>query len=378
MVSPALADLPPAPRPGPAPLAAARAWALPASTVLPFALLVALLISTQFLFQPFVWRNWPVDEVLLGWLDLLRDRAITALAIGVMLIVAGRVRVHGTLALAGLSVAAVAFGATLGELGPVLLDGHRDTYDLQRAASRVVQWTVVGSSIAAMVDLWRRSTQGRATAQAAELQRSQIERQMAQMQLQLLRSRIEPHFLFNTLATVRRLHQTDPVQGARLLDQFLSYLRMTLTMQDAARGTLGQEIGLVRAYLNVVAMRMAGRLTLQWDVPDELLGCELPPLTIATLVENALKHGIAPLPEGGSIEISVRADGAMLEVSVADTGVGFQGSSTGGSGIGLANIRARLATLYGEDSSLELSNQPPHGILARMRLPQRHVDGVEP
>lgn len=359
----------------PTPVNSARGWVLPASTVLPFALLVALVISTQFLFQPFVWRNWPVDEVLLGWLDILRDRAITALAIGLMLMAAGRIAVRSASARMGLSLAAIAIGAVAGEMCVALLAGRGALQDMHLAVGRVLQWTVVGGSIAAMVYLWRGSAQVRADMQAAELRRSQIERQMAQLRLQSLRSRIEPHFLFNTLATVRRLHQTDPVQGARLLDQFLSYLRMTLESEDAGRGTLGQEIDLVTAYLNVAAMRMSGRLTLHWDVPDELRACDLPPLTIATLIENAVKHGIAPQPEGGSIEVRARALGVWLEVSVADTGVGFDTSGSGGTGIGLANIRARLATLYGAEAALELQNNMPRGAIARMRLPRR-VKGV--
>ena len=105
---------------------------------------------------------------------------------------------------------------------------------------------------------------------------------------------------------------------------------------------------------------------------SELRGCELPPLLIASLVENAVKHGIAPRPEGGMIEVAARAVGALLEVTVADTGAGFSGS--GGSGIGLLNTRARLATLYGAAGTLTLENNRPSGVLARMRLPRRGAE----
>ena len=191
------------------------------------------------------------------------------------------------------------------------------------------------------------------------LRRSQADSQVAQLRLQSLRSRIEPHFLFNTLATVRRLHHTDPADGARLLGHFLSYLRLTLASETAQHATLGDEIDLVGAYLHIVALRMSGRLKLRWDVSAELRGCELPPLLIASLVENAVKHGIAPRPEGGMIEVAARAVGALLEVTVADTGAGFSGS--GGSGIGLLNTRARLATLYGAAGTLTLENNRPSG-----------------
>jgi signal transduction histidine kinase len=352
-----------------APAAGVRAWDLPASVVLPGALLVALLFSTQYLFQPFVWRHWPVDEVLLGWLDVLRDRAITALAIGMALLAAGHVPLRSAGARAACLVAAIAIGALGGELAPVALDPRGAAHDLHLALARALQWTVVGGSIAAMFYVWRQSVNVRTAVQAAELRSAQVERQLAQVRLQVLRSRIEPHFLFNTLATVRRLHQTDPAQGARLLGHFLSYLRLTLTNDHEGRTTLGQELDLLDAYLNVVAMRMSGRLTLRWEVPPALRTCELPPLSVATLVENAVKHGIAPRPEGGEIEIRAVASGGMLEVSVADTGVGFTGS--GGTGIGLASIRARLNTLYGAAASLSLENNLPCGVRARLRMPMR-------
>lgn len=270
---------------------AARAWDLPAAVVLPGALLVAVLISTQFLFQPFVWRNWPVDEVLLGWFDVLRERAVTALAIGIALVAVGRVQSCRPSTRALLLCLAIACGAAVGELAPVAADERTTTHDLHLALGRVLQWTLVGCSIAAMVTLWRRSVQVHAAVQAAELRRSQVESQLAQMRLQWLRSRIEPHFLFNTLATVRRLHHTDPAQGARLLAHFLSYLRMTLASEHLQHATLGQEIDLVEAYLGIVALRMSGRLAVRCDVPENLRCCDLPPLTIATLVENAVKHG---------------------------------------------------------------------------------------
>ena len=139
--------------------------------------------------------------------------------------------------------------------------------------------------------------------QATELRRAQMERQIAQSRLQMLRSQIEPHFLFNTLATVRRLHHTEPAQGAQLLTHFLDYLRLTLPTLHDEGATLGQEIDLVQAYLGVVAVRMSGRLQVSFEVSDELRACEFPALSIATLVENAVKHGIAPAPEGGAIQV---------------------------------------------------------------------------
>jgi hypothetical protein len=274
MLSPAL----PAASPAPSALVATemRAWSPPASIVLPGALLVALLLSTQYLFQPFVWRNWPVDEVLLGWFDVASSRALTAVAIGLAVLAAGHVRTQRGSVRVALMAGAIAAGAAAGELLPLLFIARMGPHDLELALGRALQAAVVGCSVAAMFALWRRSAEGRRALQAAELRASQVEQQSAQLRLQALRSRIEPHFLFNTLATVRRLHNTDPAQGARLLDQFTAYLRWTLATEQAHQTRLGQEVDLVHAYLSVVATRMSGRLALHWDVPEALRDCVVP------------------------------------------------------------------------------------------------------
>jgi hypothetical protein len=199
--------------PGAMPVRASARW--PLRPVLGACILIAMLMSMQYLVQPFVWRNWPWDDVLAGWLDIARDRIVVATCIGIALVAASR------LPLATSRGRAVTFGAAI----------------------------------------------------------------------------------------------------------------------------LGMEIDLASAYLGVVAQRMDGRLALRLDVSADLRGEPFPALTIATLVENAVKHGIAPAPGGGTISVTARRQGRMLQVEVADTGVGFSGTS--GSGIGLANIRARLSALYG-------------------------------
>ncbi len=213
-----------------------------------------------FLFQPFVWRSWPVDEVLLGWMEVVRDRLVVALAVGLALIGAGRVPARTPAEHALLLGAAVVFGAAAGEVALIAFGALGAPGDARSLFGHVLRWCVIGGSVAAMFFLWRRTADASAAVQAAELRRSQTERQIAQARLQALRSQIEPHFLFNTLATVRRLHHTEPGQGAQLLASFLDYLRLTLpTLRDAS-STLGQEIDLVQAYLGVVAVRMSGRL----------------------------------------------------------------------------------------------------------------------
>jgi hypothetical protein len=329
---------------------------------------VAAAMSTQLLFQPFVWRNFSWDEVLQAWLELAGQRLAVALPIAALIALASRAPARSALARAALLVAAIPAGALAGEAALVLAGSLDAPPGAASVLARAAQWTLLALSSAALYYLWRRGALLRAQAQATELRRARGERELVQAQLQALRSQIEPHFLFNTLATLRRLHQTEPRQGARLLAHFLDYLASTLPQRHQGHGTLGQEVDLVRAYLGMIEVRMAGRLRIELDVPAELRACEFPALTLATLVENAVKHGIGPAPDGGVITVQARRlSDARLEVVVADTGVGFSGS--GGSGVGLANIRSRLQTLYGAAGALALAANTPRGVRATMRLP---------
>jgi hypothetical protein len=319
------------------------------------------------LFQLFVWRNWPWDEVLAGWFEVARDRVIVALAIGLALILAGRASARGLRSRSALLALAILAGAAIGEVALLTGGAQGAPTDPGAVLGRVARWGIVAGCVAAMWFLWRRAAETSARAQAIELRRVQLARQAMEARLEALRGQIEPHFLFNTLATVRRLQQIEPEQGASLLAHFVDYLRSAQPAHQGEGNTLGQEIDLARAYLGVVAQRMAGRLQVAFDVPDELRSLPFPSLTIATLVENAVKHGVAPAPAGGRITVTVRRTGATLDATVADTGVGFRGTS--GSGIGLANIRLRLQTLYGSAGVLRLHGNLPNGVSASMHLP---------
>ncbi len=358
----------PAPMP---PLASAPASGalhqVPALTVLACALVVALMMSTQYLIQPFVWRNWPWDEVLAGWTVVLRDRAVVAGAIAMALVAAGRLPLATLRARALALGLAIVMGAAAGELALRVGGASGAAASTAALLSQVARWSVIAGCVATMWSLWRGVAETSAAAQAVELRSAQLERRATEARLEALRGQIEPHFLFNTLATVRRLQQVDPAQGAQLLAHFVTYLHSAQPAQPNASDTLGQEIDLARAYLGVVAQRMGGRLQVRFDVADELRPHPFPLLTIATLVENAVKHGIAPAPDGGLISVTVRRSGTAIEALVTDTGVGFTGQS--GSGIGLANIRARLSTLYGSAGTLTLQANTPSGVRAAMRLP---------
>lgn len=204
---------------------------------------------------------------------------------------------------------------------------------------------------------------------AAELARLTLQGELAEARAQLLRAHVEPHFLFNALANASQLLKTDAAAARHLLRELMRYLEEALPRLRSERSTLAREGELVRAYLAVFQVRMGPRLKAELDLPAELLGCEVPPLTLLTLVENAIRHGLQPLVEGGSITVSARADGDKLQLVVADTGRGM-GSGLG-DGSGLTNLRARLRSAFGAEAGLALRVNDTHGLVATVTLPLR-------
>ena len=191
----------------------------------------------------------------------------------------------------------------------------------------------------------------RAAQNMAELKRKEAEyhrmsQQVTEAKLSALQAQVEPHFLYNTLASVQALTEVDPQQANAMTGHLIQYLRNALPKMRESVSTVGQEIELVRAYLNILQMRMGKRLAFEIDVPPELLEAPFPPLMLPSLVENAIKHGLEPQREGGRVVIRATESNGVLRLSVLDSGRGF--AETVGSGVGLANIRERLAALYGD------------------------------
>ena len=330
------------------------------------ALFVAMLKSTQFLFQPFVWQNWSVGAVLIGWADLARDNGVVAVAMALMLRVCLRRRMSGKTMLA-VTIAAAAAGALCGEWLLMIIDRQAAAVDTAALMARVLRWAMIAGILGLAYVFWRRDMAVAAGVRSATRRRARADRALAAAQLQALRRQIEPHFLFNTLATVRQMAQSDPKGGQRLLSHLLNFVRRTLVSAEETRSTLGQEIELSEAYLGVYRERLAGRMTFFVAIGDDLKDLACPPLTVATLVENAIKHGISPSVDGGHVSITARRDGDAVVIEVADTGAGFTGLS--GNGTGLANIRARLAALYGPAAGCQLQANTPRGVIASLRLP---------
>jgi sensor histidine kinase YesM len=245
-------------------------------------------------------------------------------------------------------------------------------------ALRVLRWSTMALATGGLLLAWRSTLRADNALRRAEQQRLAANMQLADLRLQALQSQIEPHFLFNTLATARRLGDTDPRQCADLLEHLHDFVRLgRAAAPGRMRWSLDNELELARAYLGVIEMRMGGRLRLRYDIAADTGGCEVPPLALATLVENAVKHGITPSAAGGEIAISAHREGRpegggrpRLVLRVADTGVGFGAAAAGGgTGIGLANTRARLHNLYGREAALELQPLQPSGVRATIRMP---------
>jgi sensor histidine kinase YesM len=214
-----------------------------------------------------------------------------------------------------------------------------------------------------------RDTQARAERLSFELERSTLEKQALDARLKLLNAQIEPHFLFNTLANVQELVESGSPRAAPVLRSLIAYLRAAMPKLHAGPSTLADEAGLVRAYLELMHMRMPDRLEYSVEIPESLGRIAFPTMGLLTLVENAIHHGIDPSESGGRISVvASRGEGEdALRVVVTDTGAGLCESAQPGTG--LENLRARLRAFFGSAASLELHENAPHGLRAEIRVP---------
>lgn len=208
----------------------------------------------------------------------------------------------------------------------------------------------------------------RSQAMAFALERGELERSALDSRLRLLQAQVQPHFLFNTLANVRELVVSGSPQAATLLDSLIAYLRAAVPRLNEPATTVEQELKLVRAYLELMYMRMPDRLQFEVQADAAAMGLRCPPTTLLTLVENAVRHGIDPGEEGGRIEVRVRVQDGRCRAEVVDTGVGLQGAAEG-LGTGLATLRERLQLVFGTDAQLRLRPQEPHGVRAEVDFP---------
>ena len=240
-------------------------------------------------------------------------------------------------------------------------------------ASAIVKTTYKGRMQAEV-----KAAQATETAEAESLKRQVIEARMAAMQAQ-----IEPHFLFNTLASIDHLIETDPPRASTMQKNLIALLRASMPTMREASGSeggggvrdLGRELAVIRPYLEILKVRMEERLATEIVVPEGLLSAQFPPMMVQTLVENAIKHGLEPKAEGGTLRLVAEIVHGNLQVTVADTGLGFGKAATAGTGVGLANIRERLQLLYGPKARLTVAENKPGGTLVTITVPYRTVEG---
>ncbi len=211
-------------------------------------------------------------------------------------------------------------------------------------------------------------------AQATEVAESEsLKRQVVEARMAAMQAQVEPHFLFNTLASIEHLIETDPARAGKMQRNLIALLRASMpSMREAnaqAARDLGRELTMIRPYLEILKVRMEERLQTEVSIADGLLSADFPPMMLQSLVENAIKHGLEPKADGGLLSVRAEIVHGKLAVTVSDTGVGFGKGPTAGTGIGLSNIRERLALLYGNKASLSITEPAGGGTSVTITVP---------
>lgn len=237
---------------------------------------------------------------------------------------------------------------------------------------RIVQTILFGllfGSIISYIFISREKiSAGNALLMEEKFKRLALEKKAVETEFQFLQSQIEPHFLFNTLSNVMSLIDTSPGRAKTMLGDFVSFLRSSLSLRRDSTITISQEMDLISNYLNILRVRMGDRLKVDISVHEDVREHPIPPLLIQPLVENAVKHGLEPKPEGGAIAVICESRSGKVRIEVSDSGRGI-GDSVGGTGIGLANIEKRLNLLYGSKGRLTLHERKPSGVTAVIEIP---------
>jgi len=221
----------------------------------------------------------------------------------------------------------------------------------------------------------RRVADRRRGEQASAIQAAS-DKELTVARLSRLHAQVEPHFLYNTLASAQLLTRSDPERAEQMLGHLIQYLRNSLPDADDAMSSLGMELERALAYLEILKIRMGPRLSVQVDVPEHLRATPMPSMMLQTLVENAIKHGLEPRTGGGTVWIRARrGEDGMVSVTVADDGEGFN-SKNSGTGIGLTNVRERLRLMFGGQATLSVIANFPAGVAATISVPAADASHV--
>ncbi len=232
-------------------------------------------------------------------------------------------------------------------------------------------WLGSGAILVAGYVFYLRAQAAGEEARGAQLRRSALETQQLATRLRLLQAQVEPHFLFNTLASIDHLIEVDAPRASRMQKNLIALLRASMPAMRESAATLGRELQVVRPYLEILKVRMEDRLRAEIDVAEGLYSADFPPMVLQSLVENAIKHGLEPKPEGGTLRVEAEVAHGKLVVSVADTGVGFGRAATVGTGTGLNSIRERLTLIYGAQAELRIGENSPTGTRVSVVVPYK-------
>jgi sensor histidine kinase YesM len=326
----------------------------------------------------------PSLERFARWLLIAESIGMSCVTIGTLLSRFPRLRRYKP-AIAHLFISGIAIpiGYVIGSSFAYTVLGE-PTPILQSEPRRFV--ALIATALAAMfivyLDAMRQRIEYEATA------RVEAQRLAGESQLRMLRAQLEPHMLFNTLANLRTLVDVDPKLAQSMIDQIILYFRSALAASREESVSLRQEFAQLRAYLEIMALRMGTRMSFRLELPEELQSFSVPPMLLQPLVENAIKHGVEPKIGSSEIQVHARQNGSSVEIAVTDTGLGLNGHEKEGptippasgsldaalngvsSGYGLFHVRERLRAFYGPTASLTLAGNSPQGVRATVRIPQ--------
>ena len=325
-------------------------------------LLGAFFYAIALMFRPQVLGVWQLALYLLA-ANVIGFNIHGLFAVGEWLGICGAARRHGIAAAAAYYTGVSTLGVVMGYAILAFSMDYRVWSWLTQPRWLIAMGTssLVISVIVATI-FFARERQAR-----AEAQLERVEREAIRANLRALQAQIEPHFLFNALANVASLIDSDPATARRMLESFIRFLRCSLAGTRGQTTTLGEEEQLIAAYLDVLQVRMGDRLRYSLEVPEALRAYALPPMLLQPVVENAIVHGLEPKVEGGEVRVRARSEGAHVVVEIADSGVGFGATTRGG--LGLANLRERLKLLFGGGAELRIADNRPAGTLVTVRLP---------
>ena len=269
----------------------------------------------------------------------------------------------------GITIAGVFGGYWLGFTLLHWNDARGHVFSTQGATEIVLLSLIIAAILASIFFARERQALGEAAFQRERARVEAAEHQFYLARLKLLEAQIEPHFLYNTLANVISLIDGDPATAKRMVERLIDYLRHAARATGPADATVRRQIELLRAYLDLMALRTDARLSYRVDMAPDAAALSLPPMLLQPLVENAIKHGLEPKVAGGLVRVGARREDSTLVLTVADNGLGFRDTrAVSGGGLGLANLRARLESLYGGRARLTIEDAQP-GTTVTLFLP---------